>query len=467
MLLVLVLVAPGVLADDAFERIEAPARTADPVQRRDGKLVIVESSGAVLSADSGGIRRATSDGSEVLRCDEPGGTGTILDATLDPTGQVLLAAENGLFIVDPGLATVERFSLGRGAPENIRSIAVGSLRRLWFITADTFGCIHLGGGRPISRFTADDGLPAPSYERIRIREDGSVILQSSEGHYRYRPDAGSKPAVKIVAVNGAPFAAGRTIQSAYGKSVGVQLSGAGRGTLQYRVIPHERGRYSARAADKDMAKVKALDPGLRTIRLVALDRDLRQSEAVTLSVLVQWPWYFTPSFVLTVGLAGVLLVVGLTFWIARRAGGGSLRYRKAAVSAVLLIFLGMQCVSAIAPHARGWPFVGWGMYVGDSTEGDVVGSAPVEAIRRDGSTERIYIREQFRCYESQVARPLIDECETAGPAFVQAYNKLHPDNPIVGVQMRTIRFRLHPDGPVRMAPRTRSRYVKPREPANR
>lgn len=444
-------------AEESFTRIAN--RAEDDSHFADPTLGIAEASGARLFVEADTIYRlapGSADRQLLVKQEE---TGAISDLAVDPAGFVLVAAEQGVFVIGPNHDTVERYSNNKNFPRGVRSLQVGSHRRLWFITTETFGCIHLETGA-LSLFSSSDGLPPPPYRRLRKQADGSLILYRDDDAFSYRPDVGPGPMISIFSVNDERYRSDRPYRLPHGQKIDVGLTGAGRGTIQFRVIPHERKRHSTGKVSQDSVNIDYFDPGLIPVRIVAFDRDLRQSKAAILPVDVALPVYYSPKVVLPIGIGGLILVGLLMWFVAWRAGGGVVRYQKAAVSGLLIVLFGMQLLSAIVPHARGWPFVGWGMYTEVRQEGSISGYSALEGLRADGSIVPID-GWHFHCYPSQVIKPLIHESEQAGPAFVEAYNSELPDEQIVGIRVVAYQYRLDRDGAVPLIPRIRTDYRQP------
>lgn len=204
--------------------------------------------------------------------------------------------------------------------------------------------------------------------------------------------------------------------------------------------------------------MKGLAPGRREIEIVALDRDLQASTLAILYVDVPWPAYWSPPFLLAIGLGFGALCVALPL-LPSRIRRDPARRARTFISIFLTIALGVQVVAGMVPHARGWPIVGFSMYTTKSTPYDVVWNVAIEGLARDGS--RVPLRAEdtgLTHVGGQVVRPLAAGGARAGRAFVEAYNAGHPRAPIAGVDVRVYRYRLAPAGPVRVAPLVMMHY---------
>lgn len=455
LLLLLATVPPsGGVPERVFEPAALPA---GPPAR---SLSVRESDGSVLEARGDRLVRRRAGRETELRSTAPGGTGPIRAFAPDPTGVTWIAAGEGIFLASPETGVADPLELKKGAPPGRPvGLHLDRKRRLWIATDTSFGVIDAGTleGRT---FTPADGLPASPPRGLAAAADGSLLLITADGAYRYRPDTGSRPTVSITTVNGRPHAPGRPVTFEYPGSLTLTLSGTGLGGPAFRILPSERGRYKIGSLEGSTAVLERIDPGRRVVEVVAVDRDLNVSAPAAVTVDVSWPFFLRPPFVAATGLAAAAAVLAVFLLAARRSGGGRPAYARAAVSAFLAPVLGLQILAGLVPHARGWPFVGFSMYTRTSGEGRVVGYRILEALGRDGSARPVNTWGIFAAHLSQVVHPLLTGRSQGAGHLVRIYNERSGRPPIVGFRLRAYRHRLTADGPVRIAPLTVYQYLE-------
>ena len=341
-------------------------------------------------------------------------TGAIHCLERDPAGATYVGAAEGLFIIGDDASMLERVTLPEGAPPGApRELRIDAQRRLWIRTDTAFGCVDL------------------------LRERATT-LADADG---YRPDTGPPPRITAVTVNGKPLAAGAPVRVTYPGTITLEFEGSGRGTLHFAILSDWSGRHGTRKQRDGTFRTTRLDPGSLTLAAVAIDQDLNESEPVLIPVEVAWPKLMDPARVRFAALAIVAILLGI-FW---KAGW------RAGVSGVLVVCLGGQLLAAVIPHARGWPFVGFGMYTVLTHEDDVVGAQVLELIAEDGSTRRIDMYREIGHYPGQIAHHVTYRRDVARRVAARLGG--------AGVQLRVLRYRLTEDGPVPLTPRIKARYV--------
>lgn len=434
-----------------FERLDPEGAAAYRGLAR--PLVVREADGRTLEASGDTLVRARYGPGTPSRtrvpCTLQGGPGVIHALASDPLGITYVAAERGLFMISPEVDALDPVELQDGAPPGVPlAIVMDARRRLWIATDQAFGCVDpvMFFGRT---FGAADSVPDAKAATLGADRDGSLILVTDEGVYRYRPDAGEPPAIHSILANGEPAAAGSTIPLAPGAPFEIRLEGSALGGVTFRHRWDDR--LPLRPADGGTILRRGLAPGHRRIEIVALDRDLNATPVRTLHVKVGWPLYWSPPVVLALGALTGLGFAGIRF--AWPAGGDHDARRRAFLSAVLALGIGLQLLAAAVPHARGWPLVGFSMYTGLYEPGDLALRFVIEGLGPGGERRKIQAEDTRLDYlEWHIVRPLATGGARAGSAFVAWYNRLHPDRPISGVEARMYRWRLSREGPVPVAP---------------
>ncbi|MFN0009435.1 MAG: hypothetical protein ACKVXR_16175 [Planctomycetota bacterium] len=425
--------------------------------RRD--IAVVERPGSELRADGDRILRRRNGSEAALACTDPAGTGAIRDLALDPAGLVFVAAERGLFVVSAEVDALDPVKLAEGAPKGIpRSVFVDARRRLWIATEQEIGVVDpsFGWGRTMS---LEDGLPGGPPYRLAGEPDDTLLVETSSGVFRYRPDQGPAPVVTRIEVDGKTFEPGETVTGVYGKTIFVAAEGRAQGGASFRrrLDRHHVWR------EFGVEPIEDIHPGQHVLEVIAIDRDLRRSAPATIPISFDLPPQYEKAFVLKIGVILVALVTALFAWRARRSGGGRAAWIRAPISAAIAIAIGVQVLAGIVPHAKGWPFMGFSMYTNTYGENWVIYDGGVFGIEPGGTTRKLQYHGvvAFADDRWQVIGPIID----GGPGFsrewVERYNALHPSEEIVGLQARADRRRLTAEGPVEIAPLVFSSWRAP------
>jgi hypothetical protein len=137
--------------------------------------------------------------------------------------------------------------------------------------------------------------------------------------------------------------------------------------------------------------------------------------------------------------------------MALAQGGGRPRLVRALLSAGLALWLGLQLLGGLWPHARGWPFVGFSMYTGHFQKDAIVSSVVMRRVTRGGR----YVYAELRRMGAQdspwqTIRPFLhaDE-ETRRTRYLERYDASRGDRPKThGLAVVAERYRLTEDGPV-------------------
>jgi hypothetical protein len=201
------------------------------------------------------------------------------------------------------------------------------------------------------------------------------------------------------------------------------------------------------------------DPGAHSLEIIALDQDLERSEPLALRLDVDYPLYYDGRFV--VSALAIAAVLALAFFVfAGRARSGRFQPVRALVSTALLLAFTLQAVAGLEPHAKGWPFVGFGMYTRAYRENEIIYEEQLVVLRPNGDELPIRPEGAGVSVDSiwQVARPLIDRGEPALRDFLADWRERFPGAPAAGLQVQARRARLTRDGPVPIAPLVLAHY---------
>lgn len=396
----------------------------------------IETSG-VLAVDEGGSRleargtdlvRTSDEGEITLRelPDRP--TGPVHALARDPHGGTFVAAEHGLFLAHPSVDTIDRLDLKEGVPPGAPvGIVLDRDRRLWVATRTHFGVLHTGFfyGRT---HTKADGLPDGPYTGLRAHQGGGLVLALESGAvWRYQPDQGQAPTVTDVTIDGRPYDGAATLARTWPVRVELRGQGSGTGGATLRWVTDAHHNWHALpGSGREIGD--EMNPGKRTIHVVAFDRDLRRSAESVIPISVAYPTWLRPAYL----LGGVILAVAVTLvWLlrrARRAGGGRVRYTRASLTTVILWWLILQIAAGVFPHARGWPFCGFSMYTGTTKENAI--SGPVMLVRTDArGREHPASLKRFDLVVDthwQILRPFMNGDEAFKRRMLDRYNAYVP-----------------------------------------
>jgi len=408
------------------------AAAVAPLQGAAERLRVEERPGSILQVEDGRLVRLRDGRSTPLGCTDPSGPGAIRDLALDPAGNTFVAAERGLFLAGPDSDVLDRVDLGEGAPRGRpTSVRVDARRRVWISTEEASGVVDSSffWGRTI----------APS--------DGSA------GSDPYRPDTAPSPEVRSVSLNGAPCAAGATYHVPYGAPTRLDATGTAGGgaSFRWRLDHHHVWRSLEERVDP------ALQPGSHVLEVVAVDRDLNRSQPFRTVLAVDLPARYEPRILVPLAAGSALtLVLASVYLSVRRArgrGGPGPWLRGIVGGAVAAALLG-QVAAGLVPHAKAWPFVGFSMYAETHAQGSVTYDEGLVGIDARGERRRIDEISLGSASDDrwQVLGSLLEGGEEVAAKWIERYDALHPEDPIVRVQVVAERRRLTPGGPVRIAP---------------
>jgi hypothetical protein len=439
-----VLAALPLAAQSPFEPAQTPP--ADGFRH----LRIEESPGSILEASGARLVRTRAARTSEIGCTDPAGPGEISDLALDPAGNTFVAAERGLFLLGLDVDALDPVGLGEGAPRGRpTSVFVDAERRVWIGTEEAFGVVEPSffWGRTIG---AGDGLDRAGPYRVAAGARGEIVLETSGGLLRYRPDAEPGPALATLALDDRPCPAGATFHLAYGSPPRLAATGSANGgaTFRWRVDRHHIWRSLA----EDRVD-PALAPGSHVLEVVAIDRDLDRSLARSVTLDVAAPRGYDPRILAGGGALLALALAGIGILRAVRRGGRRAWLRGALGGAIATALLG-QIVAGLVPHAKAWPFVGFSMYTETHAEGGITYDEGLVGIDAHGN--RRWIDELSLGMDSdnrwQVLGSILAGGASVASGWLERYNRIHPEAPLKGLQVTARRRRLTRDGPVPIAP---------------
>lgn len=421
---------------------------------------IDEGDGSVLEARGDRVVRLE-DGVETVLRELPGRpSGRIRQFESDPHGGTFVAAENGLFLVHPSVDTIDRIELRDGAPQGSPvGIVLDDARRLWIATDRAFGVVNTGFF--YGRSGDYPGVPGPPYTGLRRHPDGGLEVLTARASFRYVPDQGAPPEVGDIATDGDPWD-GETLTGTWPISMDVAAAAAGAGGATLRWVID--GHHNWRPFSGDGHRIDGLNPGDRTIDIVAIDRDLRRSRPVTLRLRCSYPWWLRPEALVGGSGAFAALVLGALMILARRNGGGRPRYARALMSTIILTWLVLQLAAGLFPHARGWPFCGFSMYTGKSHENDIGGPVTMAVATAQGEERSADLRRFGFVFDTrwQVIRPFLN----GDPAFrrhmLDLYNGAKDGEQVRAIRVVQYRTRLTGAGKIPVAPLVMGTVEAPR-----
>ncbi len=395
-----------------------------------------ETSGATLEARVDGLHRRRRGVESTVGCTSPEGPGAILDLAADPAGLTFVVAENGLFVLAADVDVMDPVVLGEGAPRGRpTSVHVDAQRRLWIATNEAFGPVDPSffWGRTLGEA---DGLTGGGPYRVKGAAEGVLLVETSTGEWTYRPDGGAPPAIV-----GEPWSFEGGAPGVGPLRVRPEASGTGGARVRYRLDGH----HVTRALESEM--LLGDKPGQHRLELVAYDRDLRTSAPVHVEFSVPYPFYYSKGFVLAAVSAFALGSFALFLWRSRSPW-------RAVVSSALLCALALQVLAGIVPHAKGWPFVGFGMYSQSTPSRGIVTEEALVGLYQSGRWRKLDAPQLGVAIDTihQLIQPLVTGGPAAAREYVRAWNELHPGPGLRGLQVQVRRMRLLPDGPVRIAP---------------
>lgn len=462
-LLAAIFLLPVKEADD-FERVgpqgeEHRAAILGDFRMRSLRLV---RGGEELEILDGALVRRRGDSERELVPVDGSDPGRILALAADPAGPTWVAAERGIYLADPESEVLDRVELGSGAPPgDPTGVWVDGQRRVWITTDRSFGVIDPAffWGRS---FGAEDGLPSGPYRMVYppAARGEAPWLVTPEAVWRYRVDEGRAPEVVEVILDGLTLEAGDTVALEHGIAPALSARGSGRGgaDLRWRLDGHQVWRPLG-----EPLPTEELRPGRRRLQLMAIDRDLRRSEPFEVFLEVAYPRAYAPAALGGAVAAGVVLLAIFFRCLARGRDRGRETCVRTLASTAIATGLVLQVIAACLPHARGWPFIGFTMYTRSYQSEELIHEGILTGIDRRGRPVYLNYHAVGFATDSRwnVLRALISGGDEAGEQFVADFNGRRDGDPLRGVQVRSRRVRLTPDGPVRVAPIVLSHYLRP------
>ncbi len=379
----------------------------------------------------------------------PDGTGQVHDICKGPAGIVFVAADRGLFTISPEVEHLDRIHLQDGAPEP-PFLGLEYVRgyRLYVVTADVLSCLDTR--QFFGRQAAEDRARPGPFLGLSKAVNGALKIETSRGERTYLPDAAPPPKLELLTVDGRAFLDGHRLEVEHGRRVMVRWRTGPGARVRYRLFRH----HLWRSLDQEEATLPVLEPGDHTVLLAAFDRDLQRSDDVALQLRVRYPPRFDKRLLVPAAALGALAVLLLLLFRARRGGSRSGAYRRATVSAGLIVVLTLQLLVAMIPHGRSWPFVGFSMYTEVYRPGGHTFHTRAFAVRRDGSLRELgSYSAAFSLFEWKRALvPLMFGPDPVREEFLAGLQQKHPDQGFVGFVVRTDKQCLTARGPVPVAP---------------
>jgi len=412
-------------------------------------LELIETSGARLLVVEGQLFRERGGTRTPIGHSVEPAPGRVLALAADPAGLTFVAAEGGLFVLGPSVAVLDPFEpqgdVPRGRPT---AVHVDAARRLWFATEEGVGVLepsHYHGRRLVTPGLA----PGRSYA-LAGTPDGKLAIRWEGGAHVHDPAAASAPRLTSVRIDGEPVTSGATLARASGGELVLELAGeaAGGAAFRYRIDGHHVWR--SLPAD---GRLSVPNPGRRTLELVAEDEDLDTSAPFLVKLEIAYPFYYSGRFVVGAALVAGLALLAL-FARGLRDAAGRAQPLRALVSAALALVLAVQVLAGLVPHAKGWPFVGFGMYTKRFPRDGLIYAERIVVLRPDGSERIVPVQSAGVIVDEpwEVLRPLIDRGEPALRAYLEAWRARNPGQAASGLQVQAQRSRLTAHGPVSVAP---------------
>ncbi|MEO0649991.1 MAG: hypothetical protein AAFZ65_04885 [Planctomycetota bacterium] len=430
----------GTAQDGAWTRLETPGP-------REVRQRVSEGRGSELGIVDGVVARRRQGQQTELRASEAalGVPDSARALVADAAGLTFVVSDEGLLVTSLQVEVLHPVEPGDGAPSGSPTgAAVDAQRRLWVTTREAFGVMD-----PSHYFGRTLEVPAPPPYRLRRLEPGALVVDTSQGTWKYTVDAGARPEPPAVLLDGRPLEPGARIEIDYGQSIPLEARGADGETFRWTIDRHHVWKALDGPVDDETR------PGEHRLEVSAWDRDLRRSEPVAFELTVDFPVYYQTWFV---GAAGAVAVglLGLAFWIGyRRLESTAKRAQRAGLSTVLTLVFALQLLAAIFPHSRGWPFMGYSMYTEAADVGHMSYNAGLAGITTQGKLREIPLLSLGYAMDDrfQLLGPIIREGSSIAQQAADKHNAQHPDwPPLVRIQARARRSVVTAAGPVEVAP---------------
>jgi hypothetical protein len=384
-------------------------------------------------------------------CTVESGTGVVHAWSRTPAGNVFVAAEHGLFVIGPECDVLDPVPLWGGSPEGVPvGVVADGEHRLWLATRSAFGAVD--GIQFFGRsFGHADGLPPPPYRGLQADPSGELLLSTDHGSFRYRPGEGPDPELHVLGVDGQTFEPGKRFAMQDGDvELETTARASGGASLRWR---DSRNAFW-QPLDGEPLTIRGLDPGAHEIVVVAFDRDLRVSPPATILLDVPYPRAFQIRRLIPLAAMLAMLVFAAFAGHAAWTRADRTRWLRSLASAGLVLVLAAQLAAALIPHARGWPFVGFGMYT-ESVGGFPLSSRQVlYGVKAGGERFPIEIHGAGLGLFELARRlvPAIRGGDEDRQALLDELNQRYYDGRLPAFEIRIERYRLTPRGPMRVAP---------------
>lgn len=384
------------------------------------------------------LRERDEASSRPAPCTHPEGTGRVHALARTGFGQCVVAADNGLFVLDEAHPVADLADLRDGVPEGaVLGVVPRGDGRVFVCTSEIFACVDLRHGFGAS-FGGPEGAPPPPYLGLSAVGD-ELVLRTAAGDFSYVPDQGAPPRPAGDRVDRAE------LQVAYGDALPLSppVTAAGRYQLRARRKHHHLLRPLVDGA------LPGLRPGYHTVEVYALDRDLRRREVGRYGVYVPLPPRFSTAGLLAAGVGG-LVVLAACAWPRR----GRRRVARAALRVGVVSVLGLQVLAALLGYGRSWPFMGFSMYTETYREGSLLYKPQVLGLRDDGGEVALSDWDLGLRQDGywQVLSELAYGDEPLLQRHLDIVRSRRPRYRVTGLRILDTRKRLTVDGPVDVAP---------------
>ena len=379
------------------------------------------------------------------------GTGDVRGWSRTPLGNVFVAAEHGLFVIGAECDVLDPVRLWHGSPKGtpVGVVADGE-HRLWLATESAFGAVDSIQffGRALGQV---EGLPPPPYRGLRAGSSGDLLLSTDHAGFRYQPDQDPPPEMHVLEVDGRSFEPGRrfALQNC-DVEIGVTARASGGAVLRWR---DSRNAFW-RPLEGEPLTIRDLEPGAHEIVVTAFDRDLRASPPVAIHLDVPYPPAYRPRRLVPVVATCALLVLAAFALHAAWTRADRGRWVRSLATAFLVLAFAAQIVAALIPHARGWPFVGFGMYTESVGDFPLTSRQVLYGVKDDGERFPIEVHGAglglFELHRRLA--PAIRGAEDARQALLDELNERYYGGRLPGFEIRIERHRLTARGPMRVAP---------------